>query len=255
MLDIANYLVVETLRDGRKFEIRAFKPEDRAVLLSAVDRVGSRSRYLRFFTFKRDFTESERSFFLNVDFDRQVALVALMDEQDQKIIVGGGRYIRMEHGNAEVAFLVIDEYQGQGIGSALLRHLTIIARAAGLHAFAGEHIDAQSIRKMRPSRDHDPRSRGRTRHSSAQLRIARKFGPVSLANRRKSRDGICKVLHKFLQIPCKLVEAPRSSLSSSTSSDPALDSGLFSFRFVIVRSTAANRQAGNLHVNFSRTTG
>jgi RimJ/RimL family protein N-acetyltransferase len=138
MLDTANYSAVETLRDGRKFEIRAFKPEDRADFLSAVDRLGSRSRYLRFFTSKPDFTEKERSFFLNVDFGQHVALVALVDEEGRKVIVGGGRYVGTERGKAEVAFVVIDEYQGQGIGSALLRHLAIIARGAGLHALIAE---------------------------------------------------------------------------------------------------------------------
>jgi hypothetical protein len=45
MLDAANYSAIETLRNGRKLEIRAFRCEDRADFLSAVDRIGPRSRY------------------------------------------------------------------------------------------------------------------------------------------------------------------------------------------------------------------
>ena len=41
-------------------------------------------------------------------------------------------------GTAEIAFLVIDDYQGQGIGAALLRHLAILARDAGLKEFTAE---------------------------------------------------------------------------------------------------------------------
>jgi GNAT superfamily N-acetyltransferase len=48
------------------------------------------------------------------------------------VIVGGGRYIVAKPGAAEVAFAVVDDYQGQGIGSILMRHLVAIARRAGL---------------------------------------------------------------------------------------------------------------------------
>lgn len=138
MLDAANYSAVETLRDARRLEIRAFKPDDRADFLLAADRIGPLSLYRRFFTVKRGFTERERTFFLNVDFDKHVALVALMEEAGRKVIVGGGRYVVVQPGKAEVAFVVIDQYQGQGIGSILMRHLAAIARAAGLRELIAE---------------------------------------------------------------------------------------------------------------------
>lgn len=138
MLDAANYSVIETLRDARRLEIRAFRPDDRADFLSAADRIGPLSLYRRFFTVKRGFTEREQTFFLNVDFDKHVALVALMEEAGRKVIVGGGRYVTVQPGKAEVAFVVIDQYQGQGIGSILMRHLAAIARAAGLQELIAE---------------------------------------------------------------------------------------------------------------------
>jgi GNAT superfamily N-acetyltransferase len=67
-----------------------------------------------------------------------VALVALIEEAGQKTIVGGGRYVVVQPGKAEVAFVVIDQYHGQGIGSLLLQHLATIARAAGLHELIAE---------------------------------------------------------------------------------------------------------------------
>ena len=54
------------------------------------------------------------------------------------MIAGGGRYIVIQPGQAEVAFVVVDEYQGRGIGGALMRHLTSIARTAGLRTFVAE---------------------------------------------------------------------------------------------------------------------
>jgi RimJ/RimL family protein N-acetyltransferase len=138
MLDAANYSAIATLKDARRLEIRAFRPDDRADFLAAVDRVSPLSLYRRFFTVKRGFTEKETEFFLNVDFDKHVALVALVEEAGQKVIVGGGRYVVVQPGRAEVAFVVIDPYHGQGIGSQLLQHLATIARAAGLHELIAE---------------------------------------------------------------------------------------------------------------------
>ena len=138
MVDASNYSALETLRDGRQVEIRAFKPEDEVELIAAVDRTSTESLYRRFFTVKRRFSERERQFFLNVDFVQQVALVAWAEEAGRKVIVGGGRYVVVQPGKAEVAFIVIDPYQGQGIGGALMRHLIAIARAAGLQELVAE---------------------------------------------------------------------------------------------------------------------
>ena len=136
--DAANYSAVETLRDARRLEIRAFRPDDRADFLVAADRIGPQSLQRRFFAAKRGFTEREKAFFLNVDFDKHVALVALMEEAGRRVIVGSGRYIVVAPGRAEVAFTVIDKYHGQGIGSMLLRNLITIARAAGLWELIAE---------------------------------------------------------------------------------------------------------------------
>ena len=46
--------------------------------------------------------------------------------------------VPLQSGKAEVAFAVIDQYQGQGIGAALMRHLAEIARAAGLKELIAE---------------------------------------------------------------------------------------------------------------------
>jgi GNAT superfamily N-acetyltransferase len=132
MLEAARYSAVESLRNGRRVEIRALGPDDRPDFLAAVDRTSPRSLYRRFFTVRQGFAEQEIDFFLNVDFVNHVALVAVMEEAGRPVIVGAGRYIIVQPRRAEVAFAVVDEYQGQGIGAALLRHLAIIARDAGL---------------------------------------------------------------------------------------------------------------------------
>jgi RimJ/RimL family protein N-acetyltransferase len=131
-LEAAKYSAVETLRDGRPMEIRALRPDDQAELLAAVERSSPKSRYRRFFGAKRYFSDKEIAYFVNVDFVNHVALVAVVAEGERPTIVGGGRYVVVHPGQAEVAFVVVDQYQGQSIGAALLRHLIAIARHAGL---------------------------------------------------------------------------------------------------------------------------
>ena len=82
---------------------------------------------------KRDFLEKEVAFFPNVDFTNHVALVAVIEEGGRPVIVAGGRFVVERPGVAEIAFVVIDEYQGQDIGAALLQHLVVLARGAALN--------------------------------------------------------------------------------------------------------------------------
>ena len=143
MPKVEEYSVIEGLRDGYRVEIRALRPNDRADLIAAVGRTSDRSLYRRFFGLKRSFTDQEAAYFVNVDFVNHVALVALIGEE-RPVIAGGGRYIVVQPGQAEVAFAVVDEYQGHGIGGALMRHLTGIACAAGLRTFIAEVLPENS---------------------------------------------------------------------------------------------------------------
>lgn len=131
---VSDYSAAETLRDGRRVEIRALRPSDRDAMLTAVGKMSPEALYRRFFAPKRSFTEKEIDFYLSIDFVNHVALVAVLEG----VIVGGCRYIVTTPGSAEVAFSVEDAIQGQGVGSALMRHLAGIARRAGLAEFTAE---------------------------------------------------------------------------------------------------------------------
>ena len=138
MSDAANYIAHEHLRDGSLIAIRALRPEDEAALLAALEQTSPQSLRRRFFVMKRHFSEKERAFFTDIDFRNHVALVALAEHSGRESIVAGGRYIVSEPGRAEMAFVVIDAWQGRGIGSLLTRHLVKLARNAGLRELTAE---------------------------------------------------------------------------------------------------------------------
>jgi GNAT superfamily N-acetyltransferase len=133
----SDFSTIESLRDGRRVEIRALKPADLPGLMEAVGRMSANSMSRRFFGAKRHFSEKEKDYFVHVDFVTHVALVAV-SEQGTGPIVAGGRYVVVRPGWAELAFAVVDDCQGLGLGTLLLRHLTAIARGAGLREFVAE---------------------------------------------------------------------------------------------------------------------
>jgi GNAT superfamily N-acetyltransferase len=138
LMNAAEYLALETLRDGRPVRIRALQPRDRELMLAAVSRTGEASIYRRFFSPKHSFTEREIAYYMDVDFVSHVALAAELQENGQPVIAGGGRYIVTEPGCAEMAFAVDDPHQGLGIGKLLMRHLVAIAKAQRLDTLKAE---------------------------------------------------------------------------------------------------------------------
>lgn len=138
MSEAGDYTASELLRDGTPVEVRALRHEDEADMLAAVEKTSPQSLQRRFFVMKRHFSEKERAFFMDVDFKNHVAIVAVADDAGRKVIVGGGRYIVFEPGRAEMAFVVIDAWQGRGIGSLLMRHLVKLAGAGGVNELTAE---------------------------------------------------------------------------------------------------------------------
>ncbi|UQD68834.1 GNAT family N-acetyltransferase [Bradyrhizobium japonicum] len=138
MSDAENFIRREKLRDGRLIEIRALRPDDEFGMLAALEETSAQSLQRRFFVTKRHFSEQERAFFMEPDFRNHVALVACTEDEGRNTIVGGGRYVVFEPGRAETAFVVIDAWQGRGVGGLLTRHLIAIAREAGLTELTAE---------------------------------------------------------------------------------------------------------------------
>jgi GNAT superfamily N-acetyltransferase len=131
MLNASNYLATETLPNGLQLLIRATEPHDD--LAGAIQRKASpTSFFYRFLRPKHYLTDEEIASLRNCDFVSQVALIGLVRHNLRMAIVAGARYWITRPDEAEITFMVADDYQKQGIGTAMLRHLSSIARQAGL---------------------------------------------------------------------------------------------------------------------------
>ncbi len=144
--DIAKYTVVEKLRDQRPVTIRAIRPGDKEPFHEAFKGLEANSIYLRFFGPRKELTDRELIVATEVDFIRTVALVACVQESAGERIIGGARYFALGRPDppsaAEIAFLVEEDYQGQGLASILLKHLLLIGREQGISRFEADVLHA-----------------------------------------------------------------------------------------------------------------
>jgi acetate---CoA ligase (ADP-forming) len=137
--DPAHYSAEEVLRDGGPIYIRAIRADDRERLLRHFKELSEDSRYHRFFGVKRSLNEAELTRFTQLDFVNHVGLVATLLHSGEERFIGVARYVcGSDPARAEVAFAVVDQHQGRGIGSVLLEHLGRIARGAGISEFEAD---------------------------------------------------------------------------------------------------------------------
>jgi GNAT superfamily N-acetyltransferase len=138
-IDVAQYSALEILRDGTAIQIRAIRPDDKQRLSQHFYGLSAQSVYYRFLGIKRSLSEDDLSRLTDLDFVNQVGLAATVKEEEHERFIGVGRYFRTpDPHRAEVAFAVLDGYQGHGIGTLLLKHLVRIARINAISEFGAD---------------------------------------------------------------------------------------------------------------------
>ncbi len=128
------------LRDGREMVSRPIERADAPRLIASFERLAPRSRRLRFFSPIRVLTPEMARQFAEVDFERNGAFVATFAGEREVRAVG--RY-GTDASGTEVAFVVEDDLQGQGIATHLLERLVELARARGIVRFTA-HVLAEN---------------------------------------------------------------------------------------------------------------
>jgi nucleotide-binding universal stress UspA family protein/GNAT superfamily N-acetyltransferase len=125
-----------TLRDGARATLRPIAPEDKPLLAAIFERLSEQSRYRRFFTTKNELSPADLDYFVDVDHKDHEAIIAIDPPSGEAL--GVARYIRSKDDAevAEVAVTVADDWQGRGLGRALLDRLTYRARREGVRRFS-----------------------------------------------------------------------------------------------------------------------
>jgi GNAT superfamily N-acetyltransferase len=120
------------------FWLRPIRPDDDYRLVDFHENLSDRSCYLRFFSLHPHLSAKEVERFTHVDYVDRLALVAELDGR----LIGVGRYDRHAGTDeAEVAFVVADDYQHHGIGSLLLDELAAAARDRGIAIFLADTLE------------------------------------------------------------------------------------------------------------------
>lgn len=146
------------LKDGSVVRLRLVRPSDKALLLEGFKRLSKESRFLRFFGHKSGFTSRELTYLTEIDGEKHFALGAaqlLPDGTEQG--VGIARFVRLPDSPdvAEPALAVVDDWQGRGLGKALLVRLSAAARERGVERFRC-YVLADNPAMLHVIRDVDP---------------------------------------------------------------------------------------------------
>jgi acetyltransferase len=128
--------MLRELSDGTKVRIRPVAPADKPRLEDAMDRLSAESIRRRFLAAKPSLSAAELRYLTEVDGTQHIALVAVLDEEPDRI-AAVARCVRTEPGGATAEFAIVvgDELHGRGLGTALATALAERACAAGIRRF------------------------------------------------------------------------------------------------------------------------
>ncbi|MCI4625324.1 MAG: GNAT family N-acetyltransferase [Candidatus Magnetoovum sp. WYHC-5] len=131
--------VYRKTKTGLEIFLRPVKISDEPLLKEFFYLLSEETLFKRFLSIKQDMPHERLQEFTVIDYTKDMALLALIQSETENTIIAIGQYTIDENTHmAEIAFLVRDDYQGQGIGTELIKYLTYIARKKGLLGFTAE---------------------------------------------------------------------------------------------------------------------
>ena len=127
-----------TLADGGRIHIRPIRPEDATLEREFVEKLSDESKYMRFMQALHELTPEMLSRFTQIDYDRELALLALIEQDGEQVEIGVARYATLADGETcEFAVVVADEWRGKGVASSLFKDLVDAARQQRLVRMEG----------------------------------------------------------------------------------------------------------------------
>lgn len=140
-----------TFADGVSVTVRPIRPEDAEMEKAFVEGLSEEAKYFRFISALRELSDRMLVRFTQIDYDREMALIAIAAENGGAAQIGVARYATNPDGEScEFAIVIADGWQGRGIGSRLMRALFDAAREKGLKTMEGFvlHNNEKMLRLM-----------------------------------------------------------------------------------------------------------
>jgi len=127
------------LFDGSPVTIRPIRPQDAPMEQDFVTHLSPDSRYKRFMSTFQELPPGKLKYLTEIDYDRHLALVAVIQRDGQELEIGVARYVADPSGNGccEFAVAIDDAWQGSGVAGMLMLSLIDAAKARGLTSMEG----------------------------------------------------------------------------------------------------------------------
>ncbi len=129
----------QMLKNGLQIRYRPIKPSDEDAMRRLFYRFSKKSIYSRFFFPVSTMPHNKIQSYVNIDYQTEMSVVALINEPGQEIIIAEARYAwDEEDGMADLGFFVDEKYQGLGIAGYLFEILIRLAKERALNGFKAE---------------------------------------------------------------------------------------------------------------------
>jgi acetyltransferase len=136
------FVTERPLKDGTRVTLRPIKPEDEPMWHELLAGCSTESIWFRFSYLFKQTTHEMATRYCFIDYDREMGIVAEAEEEGQRKLLGVGRLVAdMDHETAEYAILVVDRWQGRGLGGVLTDYCLEVAKRWGV-----KHVVAETAK-------------------------------------------------------------------------------------------------------------
>ncbi len=177
LLFIEEYKSTLKLSNGKTVEFRPLLPSDEFSYRNFFYSLQEETIYFRFFYRIKNFShEMAQRQWASVDYHRNMSIIGLVQKGGHKEIMAIGSYAEDKESQAEVAFVVREDFQGLGVGTALLEILERIAKKNGYRAFVASVL-AENPAMIRVFKKRYPRAN--ITEGGGEMRVEMPFDPAS----------------------------------------------------------------------------
>jgi len=133
------YVTQRKMKDGTPIILRPIKPEDEPMWHELLGSCSTQSLWFRFSYLFKQTTHEMATRYCFIDYDRELGIVAEVEEEGQRKLIGVGRLVAdMNHEVAEYAVIVIDRWHGHGLGGLLTDYCCEVAKKWGVKRIVAE---------------------------------------------------------------------------------------------------------------------